>query len=61
MPVFIVEGFFDCIHVTVYGFDCVALMGNSISTYQLKLLKEMGTVILGFWLTDFMESNLLVI
>jgi DNA primase len=41
MPVFIVEGFFDCIHVTVNGFDCVALMGNSISTYQLKLLKEM--------------------
>lgn len=41
MPVFIVEGFFDCIHVIVNGFDCVALMGNSISTYQLKLLKEM--------------------
>jgi len=41
VPVFIVEGFFDCIHVTVNGFDCVALMGNSISTYQLKLLKEM--------------------
>jgi DNA primase len=41
MPVFIVEGFFDCIHVTVNGFDCVALMGNSISTYQLDLLKEM--------------------
>lgn len=42
VPVFIVEGFFDCIHVTVNGFDCVALMGNSISTYQLKLLKEMA-------------------
>jgi DNA primase len=42
MPVFIVEGFFDCIHVTVNGFDCVALMGNSISTYQLKLLTEMN-------------------
>jgi len=41
MPVFIVEGFFDCIHVMVNGFDCVALMGNSISTYQLELLKEM--------------------
>jgi hypothetical protein len=41
MPVFIVEGFFDCIHVIVNGFDCAALMGNSISTYQLKLLKEM--------------------
>jgi DNA primase len=39
--VFIVEGFFDCIHVTVNGFDCAALMGKSISTYQLKLLKEM--------------------
>jgi len=25
----------------VNGFDCVALMGNSISTYQLELLKEM--------------------
>jgi DNA primase len=23
------------------GFECAALMGNSISTYQLKLLKEM--------------------
>lgn len=41
VPVFIVEGFFDCIHVAGNGFDCVALMGNSISTYQLKLLKEM--------------------
>lgn len=41
MPVFIVEGFFDCIHVMVNGFDCVALMGNSISTSQLELLKEM--------------------
>lgn len=41
MPVFIVEGFFDCIHVVVNGFDCIALMGNSISTHQLKLLKEM--------------------
>jgi DNA primase len=41
MPVVIVEGFFDCIHVMVNGFDCVALMGNSISTYQLELLKEM--------------------
>jgi DNA primase len=41
MPVFIVEGFFDCIHVMVNGFDCAALMGNSISPYQLELLKEM--------------------
>ena len=41
MPVFIVEGFFDCIHFMVNGFDCVAIMGNSISIHQLKLLKEL--------------------
>jgi DNA primase len=35
------KSFFDCIHVTVNGFDCIALMGNSISTYQLELLKKM--------------------
>jgi DNA primase len=29
------------LHINVNGFDCVALMGNSISPYQLKLLKEM--------------------
>ena len=29
-------------HINVNGFDCAALMGNSISTYQMKLLKEMG-------------------
>jgi DNA primase len=41
-PVFIVEGFFDCIHIVKLGFDAVALMGSSISQQQLTLLKEIN-------------------
>lgn len=41
-PVFIVEGFFDCIHLVKLGFDAVALMGSSISQQQLTLLKEIN-------------------
>jgi len=29
-PVFIVEGFFDCIHIHARGFDSIALMGTTI-------------------------------
>ena len=41
-PVFIVEGFFDCIHIHSLGFDSVALMGTTISTQQIGLLKNTG-------------------
>ena len=41
-PVFIVEGFFDCIHIVKMGFDAVALMGCSISQQQLTLLKDIN-------------------
>ena len=41
-PVFIVEGFFDCIHIHSLGFDSVALMGTTISTQQIDLLKHTG-------------------
>jgi len=41
-PVFIVEGFFDCINIVKLGFDAVALMGSSISQQQLTLLKEIN-------------------
>jgi len=41
-PVFIVEGFFDCIHIVKLGFDAVALMGSSVSQQQLTLLKEIN-------------------
>ena len=41
-PVFIVEGFFDCIHIVKLGFDAVALMGSSISQHQLTLLKDIN-------------------
>ena len=41
-PVFIVEGFFDCIHIVKLGFDALALMGSSISQQQLALLKEIN-------------------
>jgi len=40
-PVFVVEGFFDCLHILKLGFDAVALMGNSISQYQLEILKQL--------------------
>jgi DNA primase len=39
-PVFIVEGFFDCIHICSLGFAAVAIMGTTISTQQLTLLKQ---------------------
>jgi len=38
-PLFIVEGFFACIHLVKSGFDSVALMGSTISLKQLQLLK----------------------
>jgi DNA primase len=41
-PVFIVEGFFDCIHIVKLGFDALALMGSSISQQQLTFLKEIS-------------------
>lgn len=39
-PVFIVEGFFDCIHIHSLGFDSIALMGTTISQTQISLLKQ---------------------
>jgi DNA primase len=39
-PVFLVEGFFACIHIVKVGFDAIALMGTSVSSHQLLLLKE---------------------
>jgi DNA primase len=41
-PVFIVEGFFDCIHIVQAGLVAVALMGTSISRQQLSILKRTG-------------------
>lgn len=41
-PLFIVEGFFDCIHIVKHGFDAVALMGTSISQFQLELLIQIN-------------------
>ncbi|MES0446471.1 MAG: toprim domain-containing protein [Desulfobacterales bacterium] len=41
-PVFIVEGFFDCIHIAKLGFDAVAIMGSSLSLHQLTLLKDIN-------------------
>jgi DNA primase len=39
-PVFIVEGFFDCIRIVQAGLVAVALMGTSISRQQLSILKR---------------------
>lgn len=39
-PVFLVEGFFACIHIVKAGFDAIALMGTAISPYQLSTIKE---------------------
>ena len=39
-PVFVVEGFFDCIHIHCKGFDSLALMGTTISQTQISLLKQ---------------------
>lgn len=41
-PIFLVEGFFDCIHIVKLGFDVLAIMGNSISQHQLELLKKIN-------------------
>jgi DNA primase len=41
-PVFVVEGFFDCIHIVKLGFDALAIMGSAISQQQLSLLKKMN-------------------
>jgi DNA primase len=40
-PVFIVEGFFDCIHIHTCGFDALALMGTTISSAQVDLLRHL--------------------
>jgi DNA primase len=39
-PVFLVEGFFACIHIVKAGFDAIALMGTTVSPHQLSLMKE---------------------
>jgi DNA primase len=39
-PVFLVEGFFACIHIVKAGFDAIALMGTTVSPYQLSLMKD---------------------
>ena len=39
-PVFLVEGFFACIHIVKAGFDAIALMGTTVSSHQLSLMKE---------------------
>jgi DNA primase len=41
-PVFIVEGFFDCIHLVKLGFEALAVMGSSITHQQLALLKQIN-------------------
>jgi DNA primase len=45
--VVLVEGFFDCMHVSQAGFPCVALMGCAMSQTQERLLSQnFGEVIL---------------
>ena len=39
-PVFLVEGFFACIHIVRAGFDAVSLMGTTVSSHQLDIMKE---------------------
>ncbi len=39
-PVFLVEGFFAGIHIVKAGFDAVSLMGITVSSHQLDLMKE---------------------
>ena len=41
-PVVIVESFFAAIVLHMLGYQCVALMGRSISAKQMELLKEAG-------------------
>lgn len=39
-PVFLVEGFFACIHIVKAGLDAIALMGKTVSPHQLSLMKN---------------------
>ena len=39
-PVFVVEGFFDCIHIVKAGLTAIALMGNTVSSHQLTMMKR---------------------
>ena len=39
-PVFLVEGFFACIHMVKAGFDAVSIMGTTVSSHQLDLMRE---------------------
>lgn len=39
-PVFLVEGFFACIHIENAGLNAVALMGTTVSSHQLHLIKQ---------------------
>jgi DNA primase len=39
-PVFLVEGFFACMHIVNAGLDAIALMGTTVSPHQLSLMKE---------------------
>lgn len=39
-PVFLVEGFFACIHIVKAGFESVSLMGTTVSSYQLDMMKQ---------------------
>ena len=39
-PVFLVEGFFACIHIVKAGFDAIAMMGTTLSSHQLDIMKE---------------------
>lgn len=39
-PVFLVEGFFACIHIVKAGLDAIALMGTTVSPHQLSLMKD---------------------
>jgi len=40
IPVFLVEGFFACIHIVKAGFEAVSLMGTTVSSHQLEMMKE---------------------
>jgi DNA primase len=44
--VVIVEGFFDCIRVYAAGYNCVALMGSTLSETQYQKLTRFKRVIL---------------
>ena len=34
------EGFFACIHIVKAGFESVSLMGTTVSSYQLDMMKQ---------------------